>query len=288
MNNLILAMLLAAVATALCLRTQSGINTAAAGNAELAAKVATAEAEAAGKRIELRRWESIATSERSALNNVQDGAARAAAVVQNQVDEGPSEPAKEGYWPAKKEYFYLSKKHLRGVSYSPVTEEENISDTAALLFGMSSSEKRDANEVYHRMREEMRALELASAYPTNTPSHYEKQPGIKTTIYVPKLSDEELGAINTRFASGMQQALGTERADMLVERIQEVFKGGRFAYDSGRTFTIVQDGGKLQYSVNDGRGGAVSGSFTPDNGDPDVATLGIPRDFAHLFLKEKK
>lgn len=285
MNNLILAILLATTAAALCLRTQSNIDAVAARNAQLAETIAGADATARAKRAELRRWESIATLERSAFANLQAAAAKPIETPTSQTETLPTNPSEEGYWPAQKEYFYLSKKHLRGLNYSPVTDEENISESAALLFGMSPSELKQANEAYHAMRGEIRALELSRAFPTNAISSWiDQQPGTKTTIRVPKLPEEELNATQDRFKTSLQQTLGADRANLLNERIQEVFQGGRFAYDSDRTFTIIRNGARVQYFVEDGRGGSVSGAYTPVKGELDDSTQGIPRDFAHLFL----
>jgi hypothetical protein len=285
MNNLILATILAATAAALCVRTQFHINGVAARNVQLAETIAGANATARAKRAEVRRWESIATLERSAFYNLQAGATKPFETQMTEAQALPTNPAEEGYWPAQKEYFYLSKKHLRGLNYSPVTDEENISEAAGLLFGMSPTEVNEANETYHRMRAEIRALELARAFPTNAISSWiDKQPGNKTTIRVPKLPEEELNAILDRFKSGLQQTLGADRANLLNDRIQEVFQGGRFAYNSDRTFTIVRNGARVQYFVEDSRGSSVSGTYTPVKGEPDDSTAGIPRDFAHLFL----
>lgn len=285
MNNLILASILTATAAALCVRTQTNLNAAAAQNAQLAESVATAKAAAEAKRAEIRHWESIATLEASAKENMQTTASKTNQSQAPQVEAIPTNPTDEGFWPSQKEYFYLSKKHLRGLGYSPVTEEENISEVSALLFGMSPDELKQSNDAYHQMRAEIRALELSAAYPTNAISSWINDlPGTKTTIRVPKLSEEDLNAIKTHFLSGLQEAVGPDRANLLNDRIQEAFQGGRFAYDSERTFTIIRNGAKVQYFVEDSRGSSVSGMYTPGNNEPEDSTQGIPRDFAHLFL----
>jgi hypothetical protein len=282
MNNLLLAGIIGAVGAALLSNNYRQI-------AQL--RTATVSDEVRLKMIashtrnsdeELRRLRKLFEVEQESIRRLR---AETVAAVVNPPQENESEltPQKEGFWPAEKPYFYLSKSRLEGLNYWPLTDaEDNLSDTARLLFGMSDEEARLADAANLNMQEKLRQLEIDHAVPTNTPPRFENWPGKKTTLYVTEIPQESVIAIMQEFGAALEQTLGPERAALLARRIDETMDGPAFNRIRGRSLTLIRDGDRIQLNELDGEGNMTSSRSAGSDGREE-----IPKPFRHLFPSEE-
>lgn len=255
------------------------------------ARMVTESAEARLRRVETRgrklreesrRLRNLVEVEEQSIRSVREANQDSEAVA-NELNEAELRPEKEGFWPGEKPYFYLSKARLAGLNYWPLTDaEDNLSDTAKLLFGMSDEEGRVADAVNLTMQNKLRQLEIDHAIPTNTPARLEDKPGNKTSLFITEIPKEAVLRIMGEFRAGLEQALGPERAALLARRVDETMDGPAFNRVKGRTLTLIRNGDRIQLAELDGEGGMTSSSSTTGDGKDE-----IPKAFRHLFPEEK-
>lgn len=145
----------------------------------------------------------------------------------------PPDPARQGGWPASVPYFYLPKRDLGSVGYQ-LFENNRLTDDAAILFGMTATEREAVDTAYDDLWRKYRELEIERmkpmALPTDWDSSTERSPwgGLITpylwkqakangciAYYIPSL-EKEAGTLSNEFASTLEQTLGTVRAGCLL------------------------------------------------------------------------
>ena len=150
----------------------------------------------------------------------------------------PIDPASEGYWPADRPYFYLSKKYLGTIGYPGFTKDHHLSAAAALLFGLTGAEKSavDAacNSFYDRVDESQfsHAERLDSKPGINTDNHRE------ISFRVPIMSNE-LSEARSTMSAGIREAIGEERARYLLVHVHGDFELPVSTMSSTATNAIV-------------------------------------------------
>jgi hypothetical protein len=281
MNNLWLTTLLAATAGVFYFGAQKQISALTRSNEATLKKIAHERDAISKSDNEQRRLESLVTMERLAVENLRAHTTRIITET-NIVEEAPSDPQKEGYWPAGKPYFYLSKQRLRETSFWPTTENDTISPTAMIALGMNDAEFQSVNSVYAQARERLRNLEVSIAVPTNTLPQQEKMwKGEKTTLFLPGLKPGILQALKRDLRDGFTAAIGNERGELLYNRIQESYSNNDISKD--RWITLIREGDLIQIGETDGRGTVTTGSSKNDEGKYE-----LPREFRHLFPNADK
>jgi hypothetical protein len=147
-----------------------------------------------------------------------DGArTESAATAVERVTPIPLDPAREGLWPKDKPYCYLSKQHLATIGFTPFSEDERLTSEAARLFGMSRAEWTAADRAYADLLDRTHELQLAHVelIATNAAANTENHREI--TYCMPALTNE-FRALRATFASSLEQALGSSRANIFLKR----------------------------------------------------------------------
>lgn len=279
MNNLIIASLLFAAAGVCWLGERQNVAAIRARNSALFAEANAIQQQAERERGLAARLEARLADRHAESNRI---AAESAAlrVEREAVARPPTTPQDEGHWPADRPYFYLSKKHLNGVRYMPLTERDEISDAAATLLGMTGGDRAHVNGALARAREELRKLELEIAVPTNAPRSLNGYKGEKTSYFIPRLPEDRFTKIQMNFGMTLAQRLGPNRTEILARRIGETMDQGSFGYSFDRVVTLIRDGETRRIAINNGE------SFTINQYSGEDWEREIPRDFAHFFSKE--
>lgn len=127
-------------------------------------------------------------------------------------------PATEGVWPAGKPYFYLRKETLRKLSYVSGNDGK-FSPLVKDLFGMTDTEFAKLEAALDDFGVEVRRLRAQRATPfhdlaPDTANHRE------LAFQIPPLAGE-IGSIQQKFEAAVLEALGGERASLLLERQRE-------------------------------------------------------------------
>lgn len=276
MNNLITATLASAVGVALFCNTQRSIVRVNRATQAAEAQAKATATEASDAREEMNRIEKLLAVERDSITRLR--AQLAAAETPAVVNEAELSPEKEGFWPAEKPYFYLSKTRLAGVGYSAFGEDDiTLSRAARLLFGLSSEEESAVDAAAKMMREQLRKLEIARATPTNTPARLATWPGVKATFTIEAVSRDDITPVTREFKNALQQSIGPERAALLGRRIDEGIEES-YSLLNARTLTLVRDGEHIQIVELDRAGDMNASRTTTPDGKEEV-----PRAFRHLF-----
>jgi hypothetical protein len=280
MNNLFIVALAGALGFALFCKTQTAIAAIADDTARTGAQLKALAGEAAKAQGEARRLEKLFITQKESIQTLRADfnvlSAREGAKVE---DSSELNPQKEGFWPADKPYFYISKERLRGLSYWPFNDGDgSLSKQAVMLFAMTPQEESAANAAYSQARGKIHTLDKSAAVATNTPARLESRPGTKTTYIIPAFPRDAADAINQEFKSALNAALGPERGSLLSKRIDEVFEAGPYALTQTRTLTLIRNGDKIQLVEMDPEGNTTSSSTTDEEGNQV-----IPHHVRHLF-----
>jgi hypothetical protein len=279
MNNLSLVIIAGTLGIAVYWQAQAPIDEATLAANRASAELAAVAIRRTNSRAEMRRLEKTFVTEKENIQKLRAQFNLLSAQRAATVDENQFTPEKEGFWPAEKPYFYISKVRLGGLSYWPFTDDENrISKYAALLFGLSAEEDSAASAAYLQMREAIRQLEMAGAVRTNTPPEIEHLPGTKTSLFMPGIPRETINELDHRFKAALTDAIGPERAAILGRRIDETFAMSVNGLIHARTLTLIRDGDKIQLAECDRAGNTTRSSTTDDDGKQI-----IPRHARHLF-----
>lgn len=282
MNNLFLAAIIVAGTSVTWFGAHRGVSST---RAELASleKRRRAEGERArAAEADARKLETALEEEKARAASLEAAAEKLKAENPRELP-APTNPNEEGFWPEERPYFYLSKRHLESVRYWPITDNDTLSESAALLLGMNPEERAEANRAYGGVREQMRALEASLAFPTNAPASLAEYKGEKKSMFLPELPKEELAKIEANFRAALGRALGAQRGELLARRIGETYDWGAFGMGVNRVITLIKDGDFWRIAVNSG------GNFTISHGGlaPGEKPR-VQRDYAHLFPEEPR
>jgi hypothetical protein len=149
----------------------------------------------------------------------------------------PLDPEHEGSWPSDQQYFYLAKRHLGQIGYSPFSREGGVSPAAGFLFGMTEKEKREVNEAFNTMREKAIQLQRSKA------ERIEPKPGVNNenhqeVSYKVSAMTNEVQELRTEFNFTVRQALGSTRADLFLDRAAAIFESD-YSGNYGTTDYII-------------------------------------------------
>ncbi len=218
MSNLILASLLLVSTGVLCVTRHWRHANLAAENRRWAGELSAAQASltaAAGNLASLRRRQDARRAELQV-------AERDATVAREELDGQLRELTrdKEGAWPKSKSYFYLRKQALAVIGYRPITEDGHLDPVAARLFGLTSGEQRQVDDLYQAFGDGIRKLQLERA--ERQPVDPAKDtPDRREVVYkIPVLAPEVAG-LRQNFEQSLAGTLGEERAGLLLERVRD-------------------------------------------------------------------
>lgn len=137
------------------------------------------------------------------------------------VPAGDPTPAKEGFWPSARPYFYLAKEHIPGIEYTAFSSTGGVSKEAAAIFGISAREQREIESTMKGMFTRLHETELKNATLTNTPTDAAGRPGKKISVRVPPSS--EAAQLKMEVGGRIAQALGGgDRAALFLDRARNV------------------------------------------------------------------
>jgi hypothetical protein len=281
MNNLFIIAIAGTIGLALVSTSQRSIAETESELVILRARSSAAAADANCSQTEMRRLERLFVTKKESLQKLRAEINIRAVAESTEPDLSELNPQKEGFWPADKPYFYLSKTRLQGLYYFPFTDTDELSKTAVTLFGMTPEEERAANAVYADLREKIRQFELAHATPTNASTWIESWPGTKKSLYIEAMPREAIAALTQEFKSNLMQAIGAERGSILARRMDEDTDQNGWGLMRARTYTLIRDGERIQLSESYGEGNTMTSSSQNDDGKYE-----IPRHVRHLFSGE--
>ncbi|HTI73249.1 MAG TPA: hypothetical protein VMF06_24965 [Candidatus Limnocylindria bacterium] len=125
----------------------------------------------------------------------------------------------DGVWPNEKPYFHLAKRHLATMGYRLFDAGNNLSPTAATLFGMTEAEK---SAVEAAARDYAAAINRAlndHAVRLPTPPESDTDEHRQVTYLIKKLGEDAM-PLQVDFHHSLEAALGTERADLLFAKAE--------------------------------------------------------------------
>jgi hypothetical protein len=130
----------------------------------------------------------------------------------------PPNPDRNGGWPTNEPYFYLPKRDLPSVGLVAFEKSlpwtNRLSDDAAILFGMTPTDREAVEEACHKSWETFRQLGLGRV------ERIDPEPGwhipVVSEYHVPRLTNEA-SAVLAELKPTFRAVLGTPRADYFVE-----------------------------------------------------------------------
>ena len=131
----------------------------------------------------------------------------------------PPDPARQGGWPANAPYFYLPKSHLGSVGYR-LLEEDRLTDDAATLFGMTPTEREAFDASYSALWTKFRDIEIQRMEHAEKPERLHNM--INSTSYRIPALEKEADALRADFDAALSGALGSTRTQYLMEAVNGV------------------------------------------------------------------
>ena len=133
------------------------------------------------------------------------------------------DPSRYGGWPQGSSFFYLPKEYLTNMSYR-LLDEGRLTDEAAVLLGMSGTEREAVNELFSNLLARFRQLEIERMKPIDPPAQWGVGQGQKKgwatqfdaalTYRIPGLA-ADTEAARQAFSQQLQQTLGSSRAQLI-------------------------------------------------------------------------
>lgn len=213
MNPFLVILGIAVAALVGSLHHRKGARSAAAGLARLHAE----EAAAVATLSEIRA-RSSANSERFA--DVSRDLAKAMAELRSASDAAIRDriepaPAVEGAWPSGRPYFYLPKRLLPEIGFTPLTPDGEPTVECRSVLGMTPAEQAELRQAWADLHFELQELQLRSAERIDdaAPADPDRR---SIRFRLPNISDQ-LPALRERLA----HAIGATRARLIEEPLQE-------------------------------------------------------------------
>jgi hypothetical protein len=128
----------------------------------------------------------------------------------------PPDPAKQGGWPFGAGYFYLPKQFLTNVSYRALADDQ-ITDEATALLGMSAAEREAVNQLFSNRISEFRRAEIERMQRIDPPAEWRTNDLDWSLVYhIPSLAPE-LEMARRTFSQRLNETLGATRVQLLEE-----------------------------------------------------------------------
>lgn len=181
----------------------------------------------------------------------------------------PVDPEHEGSWPQDQPYFFLSKRFLDQIGYSPFSREGDISPAAGFLFGMSPKEKQQVDDAIKTMRTKANQLQRSKA------ERIEPKPGVNTdnhreVSYKIATMTNEVQELRNDFSSAVRHAIGDTRGEMFLVRAAAFFEDD-YSGNFGRNDYVIT-------SMADRKpDGTIQYNFTLT--EPGVGTMYFPFEY---------
>jgi hypothetical protein len=175
----------------------------------------------------------------------------------------PPNPERNGGWPTNEPYFYLPKRDLPSVGLvafmtnapvvtlqyvspewtatntqinAPIPWTNRLSDDAAILFGMTRTEREAVDEAYLKSWETFRQLGLGRV------ERIDPEPGwqmpVVSEYHIPRLTNE-VSAVLAELRRTLRPVLGTPRTDYFVKGAPGASIGGVMGQDAQIEYFIV-------------------------------------------------
>jgi hypothetical protein len=132
-------------------------------------------------------------------------------------------PDAEGAWPTTKPYFYLLKKRLREVGYSPCSADKHLGEDAATLFGMSPAERAEVDNGIQTFREAVQQLQDTYAQVQPAPTGKDSATHRELTYQMPTLTND-FSQLELQCEASITAALGQSRSGLFLEQARPLFK----------------------------------------------------------------
>jgi hypothetical protein len=217
MNPFLVILGIAVAALVGSLHHRNGARRAAAGLARLQAEEAAAVATLSEVRAR-----SSANSERFAEVSRELGEAMAELraddddAIRDRIE--PS-PAVEGAWPSDRPYFYLPKRLLPEIGFTPLTPDGEPTVECRSVLGMTPAEQAELRQAWADLHFELQELQLRAAERIEdaAPADPDRR---SIRFRLPNISDQ-LPALRARLGERLAHAIGATRARLIEEPLQE-------------------------------------------------------------------
>jgi hypothetical protein len=127
-------------------------------------------------------------------------------------------------WPASEPFCYLPKSTLTRLGYMTFNIDGHLTDEAALLFGMSRTERARVEDSYATFSQELQALDLAHIRPVRTTGHFKDESEFVRQSYGVEVPVEQTAALQEEFNAAVHQVLAGDRGDLFGEVNQRFLK----------------------------------------------------------------
>jgi hypothetical protein len=127
----------------------------------------------------------------------------------------PLTPETDGVWPENQKWFYLPKAQLTRLGYDTFLIDGRLSEEAALLFGMSASERGNVEDALAELKRALTQLELANLKPA-APQEWDVRNNPKMHLEAYQLPALDTTSLRSQFQQAMQTILGDNRASFFV------------------------------------------------------------------------
>lgn len=217
MNRLLLPFFICGAALIIFLAQRNSLAATRENLAQLSSRADAARnaAEAVQKSVAATRadWE----SERERTKFLQSDVKEVVAAPGNPLADFPAQEISER-WPMDQKWFYLAKKELPKIGFALFRPDGNLSDEAALLFGLSASERAEVEAAFGKMMRSLIEAELASIQPAAVDVRDDKNfPKIeKQAFKIPALTESE--TFREQFHAAMAGILGAQRAELFLQQ----------------------------------------------------------------------
>jgi hypothetical protein len=286
MNNIRLGSLILASAGAVCLAQMASLKGKQVENRRLTLELAEAQTALQSVSVTWTNAEADLKLRRGELKSA-EAELRIAMQESHDMPLKPLDPEHEGSWPSDQQYFYLAKRHLGQIGYSPFSFEGGVSPAAGFLFGMSEKEKSEVDEAFKAMRAKANQIQRSKA------ERVEPKPGgnndnHQEVSYKVSAMTNEVQELRGEFNSAVRQALGSTRADLFLDRAVTVFEAD-YSGNYGTTDYIITSeanrkaDGRVEYTLKLEEPGVGTAYFPFDY----PLEPGMPAwEYRHLFGEE--
>jgi hypothetical protein len=251
MNNFLVALLTLAATGTLYLSQQPSLSEAHRTNQALMAALDQARGDWQAMTQQVAAAQAGLTQRRADLAAAREDLARVAKAAQA-IAPPPIEPAAEGTWPATKPYFYLLKKRLGEVEYSPLTSDKHLSEEAGILFGMTAAERAAVDNSVQKLREGVQQLQSTHAQLAPTAPSQNSAVHQEISYQIPLLTNE-FNQLEQECEGGIAAALGESRASLFLQRAKPLLMEmyGRFGNQAYKAtlYADRNDSGEVSHQL---------------------------------------
>lgn len=239
------------------------------GARKAAAELARLQAEEAAAAATLSEVQARSSAESERLEEVSRELAEAMSELRSASDAAIRDriepaPAVEGAWPSGRPYFYLPKRLLPEIGFTPLTSDGEPTAECRAVLGMTPAEQAELKQAWADLRFEVQELQVRSAKRIDeaAPADPDRR---SIRFRLPNISDL-LPVLRERLRERLAHAIGATRARLIEEPLQErlVELGSPLAVGDGFVIYLAErdaDGGVNHYLRFETANGATASQF---------------------------